>query len=153
TGTLILTGNFDVARLGGAVPYVYALAGFGAAGLWAAWANAWGRAGRALAALLLAAGVIGGGDWGTGRPVGLWTNPIIRRAHRNNLAYLTVWLRDHAQPGERVLGIAPGYANALEGHDGSWLRGREVPGYVAWDVESALRRWQSEPGPTLLFVF
>jgi len=43
--------------------------------------------------------------------------------------------------------------NALEGHDGSWLRGREVLGFVAWDIESALRRWESEPGPTLLFVY
>ena len=48
-GTLIITGNFDVARVGGAVPYVYALAGFGAAGVLAAWSQAWGRAGRALA--------------------------------------------------------------------------------------------------------
>jgi hypothetical protein len=43
----------------------YALVGFGAAGLWA-WGNAWGRAGRALAGLVLAAGVVGGGYWCTG---------------------------------------------------------------------------------------
>jgi hypothetical protein len=153
TGTLILTGNFDVARVGGAVPYVYALAGFGAAGVWAAWANAWGRPGRALAVLLLAAGVAGAGYWCTEKLFELWTNPVIRRAHRNNLAYLTIWLREHARPGERVLGIAPGFANVLEGHDGSWLRGRDVVGFVGWDIESALREWQRQPGPALLFVY
>ena len=152
-GTLILTGNFDVARVGGAVPYVYALAGFGAAGLWAAWSAAWGRVGRGLAALLLAAGVAAGTYWCTGHLRSLWSDPIIRRAHRSNLAYLTVWMRDHVRSDERVLGIAPGFTNALEGHDGSWLRGREMEGYVGWDIESALRQWQRESGPTLLFVF
>jgi hypothetical protein len=153
SGTLILTGNFDVARVGGAVPYVYALAGFGAAGLWTAWSAAWGRAGRVLAAILLAAGVGAATYWCTGHLRSLWTDPIIRRAHRSNLAYLTVWLRDHVQPSERVLGITPGYTNVLQGHDGSWLRGREMEGYVGWDIESALRQWEHEAGPTLLFVF
>jgi hypothetical protein len=152
-GTLILTGNFDVARVGGAVPYVYVLAGFGAAGLWTAWGRAWGRPGRALAALLLAAGVAGAGYWCTSNLIELWTNPTIRRAHRNNLAYLTIWLRDHTHPDDRVLGFAPGFDNVLEGHDGSWLRGRQIPGVVAWDIESALRHWPREPGPTLLFIF
>jgi hypothetical protein len=153
SGTLILTGNFDVARVGGAVPYVYALAGFGAAGLWAACSAAWGRVGRALAAMLLAAGVASGTYWCTANLQKLWSDPIIRKAHRSNLAYLTVWMRDHVRPSERVLGIAPGFTNALEGHDGSWLRGREIEGYVGWDIESALRQWEREPGPTLLFVF
>ena len=153
SGTLILTGNFDVARVGGAVPYVYALAGFGAAGIWTAWSNAWGRVGRALALVLLSVAVAGSAYWCTASLRELWTNPIIRRSHRNNLAYLTIWLRDHQVGNERVLGIAPGYDNALLGHDGSWLRGRQIDGYIGWDIESTLRRWEKEPGPTLLFIY
>lgn len=152
-GTLIATGNFDVARVGGAVPYVYAMVGYGAASLAATWARAWGRPGRWGAALLLGLAVAGGGWWSTRNLVTLWTSPEIKRAHRNNLAYLTIWLREHVAPGERVLGIAPGYTNVLEGHDGSWLRGGPVGGTVAWDIETALQRWQRQPGPTVLFVF
>ena len=155
TGTLIMTGNFDVARVGGAVPYVYALAGFGAAGLAAALAQAWTwrRLGAAVGALLLAAAVLFSGYWNTRDLLEFWHSPAVRRAHRNNLAYLAVWMRYNVKPGERVLGIAPNYTNALEGHDGSWLRGGEVHGYVAFDVETALRSWLKEGGPVLLFIY
>ena len=93
SGTLILTGNFDVARVGGAVPYVYVLAGIGAAGLWASWAQAWRRTGRVLATLGLVAAVAAGATWCTRYAFQLWNDPVIRRAHRNNLAYLTAWMR------------------------------------------------------------
>ena len=63
-----MTGNFDVARVGGAVPYVYALAGFGAAGVLAALSQAWGRVGRALALALLAVGGRWAGVWCTQPP-------------------------------------------------------------------------------------
>jgi hypothetical protein len=155
TGTLIMTGNFDVARVGGAVPYVYALAGYGAAGLAAALAQAWTwrRLGAAVGALLLAAAVLFSGYWNTRSLLEFWHSPAVRRAYRSNLAYLAVWMRHNVQPGERVLGIAPNHTNALEGHDGSWLRGGEVHGYVAFDVETALRSWLKEGGPVLLFVY
>ncbi|HET6223246.1 MAG TPA: glycosyltransferase family 39 protein, partial [Dongiaceae bacterium] len=155
TGTLIMTGNFDVARAGGAVPYVYALAGYGAAGIAAALAHAWRwrRLGLAVAALLLAAAVGFAGYWNTRNLFEFWDSPTVKRAHRNNLAYLAVWMRKTVQRGERVLGIAPNYTNALAGHDGSWLRGGEVYGVVNFDVESALRGWLRERGPTLLFVY
>jgi len=153
SGTLIITGNFDVARVGGAVAYVYALVGFGAAGVYATWSQAWGRGGRIAAALLLAVAVAGGTLWSTNNLMELWTNPEVRRAHRNDLAYLTIWMREHVGPDENVLGIGPGYVNALEGHDGSWLRGRSMSGLVAWDIESALRAWQRQTGPTVLFIF
>jgi len=153
SGTLILTGNFDVARVGGAVPYVYVLAGIGAAGLWTTWSQAWGRAGRALATLGLAIAVAYAGVVCTRYAFELWSDPVIRRAHRNNLAYLTAWMRDHVRADESVMGIAPGYENVLGGHDGSFLRGRTIDGYVGWDIESVLRRWVKEPGPTVLFVF
>ena len=68
-GTLVLTGNFDVARVGGAVPYVYALAGIGAAGVLAAFTAAWGRTGRVLALAALAAAIAGAGWWCTRAPV------------------------------------------------------------------------------------
>jgi hypothetical protein len=153
SGTLIMTGNFDVARVGGAVPYVYVLAGIGAAGLWTTWTQAWGRSGRVVAGLVLAVAVAAAGVWCTRNLFELWTDPVIKRAHRNNLAYLAAWMGRRLQPDERVLGIAPGFDNALGGHDGSWLRGREVEGYVGWDLEAVLRRWESEKGPTLFFVY
>ncbi len=152
-GTLIATGNWDVARAGGAVPYVYALAGYGAAGVFAALSSAWGRVGRSAAALLLALALLMAGYWNTDFLLKFWRSPAVLHAHRNNLAYLTGWLRDHVGEGEQVLGIAPGYDNVLAGHDGSWLRGGEVRGTVACDVETALRAWEGKPGETVLFVF
>jgi hypothetical protein len=154
-GTLIMTGNFDVARVGGAVPYVFALAGYGAAGVAAALAQAWSwrRIGHVVGSLLLAAAVLFAGYWNTRNLFLFWSSPAVQRSHRNNLAYLAVWLRQHVHPGERVLGIAPNHTNALAGHDGSWLRGGQIDGLVAFDVESALRAWLRERGPTLLFVY
>ena len=67
--------------------------------------------------------------WSRSNLIELWTNPELRRAHRNDLAYLTVWLRDHVGPASACSASAPGYANVLEGHDGSWLRGRSISGF------------------------
>ncbi|MGH7790479.1 MAG: glycosyltransferase family 39 protein [Candidatus Binatia bacterium] len=152
-GTLVMTGNFDVARVGGAVAYVYVLAGFGAAGLAQALRDAWGRIGRVVGIVLLA-GAVAAAAWVNTRDLNiLWNSPQIRRSHRNNLAYLSVWLGQHVRPGERVLGIAPAHANVLQGHDGSWLRGGDIDGLVTWDIESALRAWAARPGPLLFFLY
>jgi hypothetical protein len=152
-GALILTGNFDVGRIGGATPYVYVLAGIGAAGFAEALRNAWGKTGRALSALLLAAAVAFSAFWCTNFLFELWGSPRVRLALRNNLAYITIWLRDHARPDERVVGIAPGYTNAITGQDGAWLRGRDIPGAIDWNIEGALETWRREQGNVLFFVF
>ena len=152
-GSLILTGNFDVARIGGATPYVYVLAGIGAAGFAEALRDAWGKVGRALAALLLAAAVAFSVYWCTNFLFELWSSPRVHLALRSNLAYITIWLRDHARPDERVVGIAPGYDNAITGQDGAWLRGRDIPGVIEWNIEGALEAWRRETGDVLFFVF
>ncbi|MDX2171466.1 MAG: glycosyltransferase family 39 protein [Deltaproteobacteria bacterium] len=153
-GTLVATGNFDVARVGGSVAYVYPLAGVGAAGVIAALAAAWGRWARWLAGAALGlAAVWSAWAWDTPHLLQLWSAPEVRRAHRNELAFLTVWVRDHVRPGERVVGIAPLHPNAIKSHDGSWLMPDRPPGRIVSDVESALRDWLANPVPTLLFVY
>lgn len=152
-GTLVFTGNFDVARVGGAAGFVYVLAGIGAAGVAGALDAAWGRRGRALALALLAAAVAWAGWWNTTNLRQFWGSVEVRRAHRNNLAYLTIWVRDHRRPDERVLGVAPNYTNAIKSHDGIWLLGGAVPGVLVSDLDTALRAWPSEPGPTLFVLF
>jgi hypothetical protein len=152
-GTLVATGNFDVARVGGSVAYVYPLAGVGAAGLLAALGAAWGAWARRLACLGLALAVGWAGWWDTTRLEQLWSSPDVRRAHRNELAYLTVWIRDHVKPGERVVGIAPLHPNAIKTHDGIWLMPERPPGRIVSDVETALRDWLANPVPTLFVIY
>lgn len=151
-GTLVATGNFDVARVGGAVAYAYPLVGLGAAGLVAALGAAGGRRARALAWAALAAAVVWAAWWNTTHLQALWASPEVRRAHRSDLAYVTLWVRDHVRAGERVIGIAPQAPNAITTHDGIWLMPRKPPGRIVSDVESALRDWLTHPQPTLLFV-
>ncbi|MBX3026397.1 glycosyltransferase family 39 protein [bacterium] len=152
-GTLVFTGNFDVARVGGSAGFVYVLAGMGAAGLTGALEAAWGRHGKRLALALLAAAVAWAGWWNTDHLRAFWGSTEVRRAHRNNLAYLTIWVREHRRPDERVLGVAPLYTNAIKNHDGIWLLGGAVPGALLSDVDTALRAWPDEPGPTLFVLF
>ena len=151
-GTLVATGNFDVARVGGAVAYVYVLAAVGAAGLTTSIGAAWGAWARRLVLAALGLAVGWAAVWNTSNLLQIWSSPEVRRAQRNGLAYLTVWLGQNLRPGERALGIAPLYTNALEGHDSSWLMGRTASGAVVSDIETALRDWAAHPGPTLLFV-
>ncbi len=152
-GTLVLTGNFDVARVGGAVAYVYALAGFGAAGLSASLAAAWGRVGRALAVVALVAAVGWAGWWNTENLREFWGSPQVRRAYHHPLSYLTIWIRDNLRPGERVLGVAPGLTYTVKSHDGIWLMGKRGVGELTSDVDSALQAWAAAPGPTLFLLF
>lgn len=152
-GTLVATGNFDVARVGGSVAYVYPLAGVGAAGLMAALGAAWGDWARRLAGVALALAVGWAAWWDTTRLEQLWNSPEVRRAHRNELAYLTVWIRDHVKPGERVVGLAPLHPNAIKTHDGIWLMPERPPGRIVADVETALRDWLANPVPTLFVIY
>lgn len=152
-GTLVLTGNFDVARVGGSAGFVYVLAGMGAAGLAGAVGAAWGRIARLAACLAVAAAVGWAAWWNTDHLQQFWSSPEVRRAHRSNLAYLTIWVRDHRRPDERVLGVAPLYTNAIKTHDGIWLLRGPVPGELVSDVDTALHAWPSDPGPTLFVLF
>lgn len=152
-GTLVFTGNFDVARVGGSVGFTYVLAGMGAAGIVGALDAAWGRGGRALALAALAAAVGWAAWWNTDHLRTFWGSAEVRRAHRNNLAYFTIWVREHRWPNERVLGVAPLYTNAIKTHDGIWLLDGTAPGDLLSDVDSALRAWPKEPGPTLFVLF
>lgn len=152
-GALVLTGNFDVARVGGAVVYVYALVGIGAAGACASLASAWGRAGRALAVGVLVAAVGWAAWWNTRNLQEFWSSAQVRRAHHHPLSYLTIWLRDNLHPGERVLGVAPNLTFAVRSHDGIWLLGRRDVGTLTADVDAALRTWAATPGPTLFVLF
>ena len=52
-----------------------------------------------------------------------------------------------------MLGVAPLYTNTIKSHDGIWLLGGRAPGELVSDVETALRAWPNEPGPTLFVLF
>jgi hypothetical protein len=152
-GTTVVTGNFDIGRAGGAVPYAYALVGYGAAAVVAALGRAWGRAGRIGALCLLTAAVGAAFYLNTSFLFDFWSSPVVKRALRNNLPYLASWLRTNVRDGEQVVGVIPKYTYVLRENDAAWLRGRPMPGIAAWDIESALRFWAGKPGKTLLVVF
>jgi hypothetical protein len=153
TGTLIVTGNFDVLRAQVTMTYVYTLAAVGAGGLYAAAQRSLGRIGRNAVAALLVGGVLWAGYWNGKLLHDLWSSPVTRRHYRNDIAYLSVWLRVNAA-GQRVIGlILSNGAVALQENDGSWLRGPDVSGQATWDVDTTLRTLDREPGPVMLVLF
>lgn len=151
-GTLVLTGNFDVNRVGSAVAYIYALVGFGAAGIVEAFAVGWGHRARRLVILLLACGVLGSVYVNTRFLQEYWDSPTVRQGLRSNLAYLSSWLRRNFRPGEQVVGAVPNQPFVLTGNDAAWLRGGEMPGRIVCDLDEALRYWHAHPAPTLFVV-
>jgi hypothetical protein len=152
-GTAIFTGNLDVVRIGTALPYTYALAGYGAAGLVAVLRRAGGRVGGTLASAGLAVAVLAGVYDNVAFLFRYWNSPAIRRAYRNNLPYLTSWLARHVRDDEQAIGAAPGYSHVLIPNDGYWMLGDRVRGVVTEGVDGALREWAERPGPVLLFAF
>lgn len=152
-GTLVATGNFDVGRVGGSVPYAFALAGYGASSIVAAWGTAWGRSGKRAAITLLTAATLVAGYQNTRFLLDFWSSPTVRGAYRNDLSAVTGWVRSHIRPGERIAGVAPGYFNVLEPNDAAWLRGGDIPGVLAWDFKDALRDWDTHRGAALLLAF
>lgn len=151
-GTLVMTGNFDIGRVGGAVPYVFACVGYAAASL-DALARGHGRSVRVLLWTVLAAAVLWAGYLNTHALLRYWSSPSVRRAYRHNLAFLSGWLGRNARPGEQIVALAPGYHHVLQENDAAWLRGREMNGIAAWDLSSALQYWTEHPGKTLLLLF
>jgi hypothetical protein len=152
-GTLVATGNFDPVRAGGAVPFVYGLAGYGAAALLQAFTAVWGAWGRRLAITLLSLAVLAAWADNTRFLRDFVSSPLIRKNQFRHLAYLSAWIGRNARPGEVVLAIAPGHSYAFEGNDAVWLRGVGVQGTGAWDIASALSSWGASSEPTLFFVY
>jgi hypothetical protein len=152
-GALVVTGNLDVGRAGGTVPYAYALAGYGAASVIAVLEGDWGRIGRRFALIVLAVAVLAATVANTRFLFEFWQSPVVHEFYFRGLASLSTWLRLNTRKGEHVVGIAPGEPNVLQLNDAYWLLGGNIPGAIAVDVESALRGWASKPSDTLLVVF
>jgi hypothetical protein len=129
------------------------LVGFGAAGVVAALTAAWGRIGRMIAIVLLAGGVVAATYSNTTFMYRFWTSLNVRQAMRNNLPYLCTWLREHQRGNEYVIGVAPMFTYVIGPSDAAWLRGRDMPGLVVGDIETALRHWARTSRPSLFFVF
>lgn len=152
TGTLIMTGNFDIGRVGGAVPYVYACVGYAAASL-DALARGRGRSVRIATWVALAVSVGWAGYINTKALRRYYESPSVHRAYRHNLALLSGWLGRNARPDEQIVALAPGYHHVLLENDAAWLRGREMKGIAAWDLAGALQYWTDHPGKTLFVLF
>lgn len=151
-GTLVMTGNFDIGRVGGAVPYVFACVGFGAAGLDAI-VRGRSRSLRLVLWAVLALAVAWAGYLNTRALFRYWSSPSVHRALRHNLAYLSTWLGQNIRPDEQVIALAPGLNHVLQENDAAWLRGRDMNGIAAWDLETALRYWTDHRGKAALVLF
>jgi len=151
-GAMVVTSDFNPLRLSVTIAYLYFFVGIAGVGIVTVWSRAWGRAGRALAVFVLAAGLVFAVRDNVSFLTRYWSAPSARRVVRNNLAYLSNWLGDNVLLGEQVVGVADKSSNAIVPNDAAWLRGRPMPGAVEWDVMTALRRWR-EGLPTLLLVF
>jgi hypothetical protein len=152
-GTLVLTGNFDVARVGGSAGYVYVLAGIGAAGVTGSLTAAWGRVGRALALAALAAADRGAAVWNTSHLSTFWGSTEVRRPTATTSPTCRSGCATTAAPTSACSVWRGQYTQAIRNHDGIWLLGGAVPGQLTSDVETALRAWPQEPGPTLFVLF
>jgi hypothetical protein len=151
-GTLVATGNFDVLRAAANIPYVYSLVAVGAGAVYAACARCFGALGRVLAALALAFGVAWSGHWNATLLRDLWSSSTTREHYRNDLAYLSTWLRENAA-GRKVIGLIPTGAKVVfQDHDASWLRGPNVRGESTWDVAETLARLRAETGEVVLLI-
>ena len=151
-GSMIVTADFNALRLSVAIPYLYFFVGVAGLGILTLWQRAWGRLGRWLAVVVLATGLVWSARENTTFLAEYWTAPAVRKAVRNNLAYLSNWMRENARADEQVVGVAGRSYNVLAGNDAAWLRGRSIPGVVEWDIMTALEGWQRDQ-PTMLLIF
>lgn len=151
-GAMVVTSDFNALRMSVTIPYLYFFVGVAAAGLWTVWQRAWGRAGQGLAVIVLAAGLA----WAARANIEFLAEyraaPAVRKALRNNLAYLSNWLRDNVDADEQVVGVAGRSSNALIGNDAAWLRAHDIPGALEWDVVAALHAWRQD-WPTMFLIF
>lgn len=151
-GALVMTGNFDFVRAGSAVGYVFALAGFGAAGIGHALTLPGKPLTRRLAAAVLAGGVLYAASVNLRYLHFFVTAPEIRRAQFRDLAYLSWWIGNNVVDEERLLFVGPNFAYMMEPHDAAWLRGWKKQGRAVWDIQSALSEWALHPGPSILMI-
>lgn len=154
TGTLIATGNFDMARAGCNVTYIHVLAGYGAAGLAALLRSLLGGdeggAPRRLGvAVVLAACVAAAAHANLSFLTRYWRSPEVREASHLELAYQTQWLSETVRPGEYVVGLSVRAFNVLMGNDASWMRAPHVEGTVAADLWSMIDEIQKHRGRDL----
>ncbi len=155
TGTLIATGNFDMARAGCNVVYVHALAGFGAAGLIALLRL------LPLPRLLGSMAVVGslsvlvaGAAYSNLDFLNsYWHSPKVRRAQHLELAYQTLWLDQNVRSDEKIIGLSARVYNVLLQHDASWIGSGRLEGEVFADLMSMLDEIEASSGQALaLFV-
>jgi hypothetical protein len=151
-GTMIATGNFDPIRAGGTVPYVYGLAGWGAACLLEVMSTALGRWGRRVGIAFLGVALLLAFVDNTRFLKIFLESTLIRDNQFRDLAYLSGWVGRNVRPGERVLAIAPGNSFLFEGNDAAWMRGVQTEGAAVWDITTALERLRSKR-PTLFMVY
>ena len=147
TGTLVATGNFDMARAGCNVVYTHALAGFGAAGVAALLRSllasfAWRSA---IVAVVLAA-IVGVAGFSNLRFLdAYWHSPEVRRAQHLELAYQMIWLKQNVRSGERVVGLSSRQFNVLMPHDASWIGSGRVEGNVFGDLWATIEELRKHP--------
>lgn len=153
TGTLIVTGNWDVGRASAVIVYVYALAGYGAAAFHATVSRRWGRTGHWVATGLLVVGVAIAAAENARAVYAYSTSPIVRRWQFFSLPFFSSWLRVHVRPDEQVVAVvSPDLANVLDRNDAAWLRGA-MEGRVFVDPVEAVAAWRALTGPAILTVY
>jgi hypothetical protein len=153
SGTLIATGNFDMARAGCNVIYIHTMAGYGAAGFASLLRGVFGGAavgaGRIGVAAVLAICVAVAADSNLRFLTRYWRSPDVREASHLELAYQTRWLSDTVRPGEYVVGLSVRAFNVLMGNDASWMRASHVEGTVAADLWSMIEEIEKYRGRDL----
>lgn len=151
TGTLIMTGNFDMARAGCNVSYVHAVAGFGTAGLAALLASLLGSLSwrqKAVAAVLAGFVAIAGTD-NLRFLEEYWHSPVVRKSQHLELGYQTLWLAENVRPDEQIVGLSTRVHNVLLQHDASWLVKDGFEGIVVADLWSLIEELQKRPDQDL----
>jgi len=152
TGTLIATGNLDCLRGQAAINSVYIIIAIGIGAFAAAAQSLFGKVGKVGAAIALTAAVGYAGYWNAKLLLDLWSSPVTREHYRNDIAYLSDWLRRNAE-GIPVIGLVPSGANVVfQPNDGAWLRGKNVRGESTWDIQSTWRKLRAQTEPTLLLI-
>lgn len=152
TGTLIATGNLDCLRGQAAINSVYIVIAIGVGSFAAAAQTYLGKAGKYAACIALCGAITYAGYWNAKLLLDLWSSPVTQEHYRNDIAYLSDWLRRHAS-GIPVIGLVPSGANVVfQPNDGAWLRGKNVHGESTWDIQTTWRKLRDQTEPTMLLI-
>ncbi len=155
TGTLILTGNFDMARAGCNVVYTHALVGIGAAGFAALLRRLFGdgASGRWCATALLALLVAVSGVSNVRFLNTYWHSSTVRSASHLELAYQTRVLNEKVRPGEEVIALSLRAWMLLMGNDAAWMRSKHLRGKGFADLAKLLEEVERKRGKSDLIIF